>query len=117
VIIASISDWHGIDHISQSPKAMIGVSLGLGMLGTGLAFILYYFIVQRLGALAAASVTYIPPVIALLIGIFVAGEPVHAMDLLAVTAILGGVYVLQTGRIAALKATEKAADSLKPRAA
>jgi len=67
-------------------------------LGTGVAYILYYFIVERLGAVVAASATYIPPVVALLIGIFVAGEPVHALDVLAIAAILGGVFVLQSGR-------------------
>jgi multidrug transporter EmrE-like cation transporter len=37
-------------------------------------------------------------VIALLIGVFVAGEPVHALDVIAIAAILGGVFVLQSGR-------------------
>jgi drug/metabolite transporter (DMT)-like permease len=46
----------------------------------------------------ASAVTYIPPVIALLIGVFLAHEPVKAQDLIAVAAILGGVYILQTGR-------------------
>jgi drug/metabolite transporter (DMT)-like permease len=98
LVIAVVSDWSGIGRITQSPKAMLGVSLGLGLLGTGVAYILYYFIVEKLGAVVAASVTYIPPVIALLTGIFIAGEPVHGMDLLAIGAILGGVYLLQTGR-------------------
>jgi drug/metabolite transporter (DMT)-like permease len=98
VIIATVGDWSGIERITRSPKAMVGVSLGLGLLGTGVAYILYYFIVERLGAVVAASATYIPPVIALLIGVFVAGEPVHGMDLLAIAAILGGVYLLQMGR-------------------
>ncbi|MEQ7922550.1 DMT family transporter [Xanthomonas sp. WHRI 1810A] len=98
VVIAVVSDWSGIERITQSPKAMLGVSLGLGLLGTGVAYILYYFIVDRLGAVVAASVTYIPPVVALMIGILVAGEPMHGMDLLAIGAILAGVYLLQVGR-------------------
>jgi drug/metabolite transporter (DMT)-like permease len=98
LVIALISDWHGIGRITASPKAMLGVSVGLGLLGTGLAYILYYFIVERLGAIAAASVTYIPPIIALAIGVLLAAEPLQLMDLLAVAAILLGVYVLQTGR-------------------
>lgn len=98
IVIAVVSDWSGMGRITQSPKAMLGVSVGLGVLGTGIAYILYYFIVEKLGAVVAASATYIPPVVALLIGILVAGEPVHAMDLLAIGAILGGVYLLQMGR-------------------
>ena len=38
--------------------------------------------------------TYMPPVVALLIGLFV-GEPLRVMDLIAMSAILGGVYVIQ----------------------
>lgn len=98
LILLAVTDRTGMQHILDSPKALLGLSLGLGLSGTGVAFILYYFIVERLGAVVAASATYIPPVIALLIGILVAGEPLHALDILAVVAILGGVSLLQSGR-------------------
>ena len=42
--------------------------VGLGILGTGVAYVLYYFIVDHLGAVTASSATYIPPVVALGIG-------------------------------------------------
>jgi drug/metabolite transporter (DMT)-like permease len=98
VLMVAVTDWQGLGRIMDDPLTFFGVAVGLGLLGTGFAFILYYFIVQRLGALAAASATYIPPVVALLIGALWAHEPVDAMDLLAVAAILGGVYIVQTGR-------------------
>jgi drug/metabolite transporter (DMT)-like permease len=98
VVIAAVTDLQGIERIAEDARAFAGVSLGLGLLGTGLAYILYYFIVQRLGALAASAVTYIPPVVALLIGYFLVHEPVSAVDLVAVVAIIGGVYILQTGK-------------------
>jgi len=98
LVIAAFTDFHGMGRILEDRRAFIGVSVGLGLLGTGVAYVLYYYIVHRLGALAAASVTYIPPVVALLIGFFVANDPVHAIDLVAISAILAGVYVVQTGR-------------------
>ena len=64
-------------------------------LGTGIAYVLYYYLVRRMGAVQASTVRYLPPVVALLIGLFV-GEPLHAMDLIAMGEILGGVYVIQT---------------------
>ena len=85
-------------HITHDTRAAVGIVLGLGLLGTGVAYILYYFIVQRLGALAASSVTYIPPVVALAIGVLFAHEPIHSLDLLAMVCILGGVFLLQSGR-------------------
>jgi drug/metabolite transporter (DMT)-like permease len=98
VLIFLVSDLHGIERIATDHRATLGLVFGLGLTGTGLAYILYYFIVQQLGALVAAGVTYIPPVVALLIGCFLAGEPLHAIDLVATAAILVGVYVLQSGR-------------------
>lgn len=96
VLITLVTDMHGIAHISLDPVALAGVILGLGLAGTGVAYILYYYIVQRLGALAASGVTYIPPVVALLIGTLLVGEPIKLLDLLAMLLILGGVYVLQS---------------------
>jgi drug/metabolite transporter (DMT)-like permease len=43
-------------------------------------------------------VTYIPPVVALLMGLVFAGEPLKPLHLLAMACILGGVYLLQSGR-------------------
>jgi drug/metabolite transporter (DMT)-like permease len=55
-------------------------------------------IVGRLGAIAASGVTYLPPVVALVIGAAVVGEPVRVFDLVGMAAILTGVAVLQWGR-------------------
>lgn len=56
------------------PAALLGLVVGLGLLGTGIAFVIYYFLIARLGALKAASVYYIPPVVALAVGATFAGE-------------------------------------------
>ena len=69
--------------------------LGIGLTGTGIAYVLYKFIVQRMGAVQASTVTYLPPVVALLIGLLV-GEMLRVMDLIAMSTILLGVYVIQT---------------------
>ena len=60
--------------------------------------VLYYYIVQRMGAVQASAVTYLPPVVALLIGCLFVGEPLRATDLIATCAILGGVYAMQRSR-------------------
>ena len=92
------TDMDGIARIREDNVALTGLVLGLGLTGTGLAYVLYYFIVQQLGALKAAGVTYIPPVVALAIGSLLVHEPLHGRDLFAMLLILGGVYVLQTGK-------------------
>lgn len=99
LMLLAVVDLHGSSAILADHKAVIGLALGLGLMGTGVAYVLYYYIVQHLGALKAAGVTYIPPVIALCIGHLVAHETLQLTQLLAVALILAGVYVLQRGKV------------------
>jgi drug/metabolite transporter (DMT)-like permease len=95
VILALCTDFHGMGKILQSPHAAVGLAVGLGVLGTGLAYIIYYHIVEKFGAITASSVTYIPPVVALLIGVLLAGEPVRMSDYGATLLIFTGVFLLK----------------------
>jgi drug/metabolite transporter (DMT)-like permease len=95
IALIILVDMDGITAILSDATTFWGVVLGLGLLGTGVAFILYYIIVRHLGVLAASSVTYIPPVIALIIGWQFAGEPLTVIDVLALCSILGGIYLSQ----------------------
>jgi drug/metabolite transporter (DMT)-like permease len=97
VMLLLVTDMRGATRIFTDRHASLGLILGLGLTGTGVAYIIYYFIVQRLGAVAAAGVTYVPPVVALFIGVL-AGEPLRALDLVAIAAILLGVFILQWAR-------------------
>jgi drug/metabolite transporter (DMT)-like permease len=87
---------------------------GTGPLRDRLAYIFYYLIVDRLGAVAASGVTYIPPVVALVIGIVLAGEPVRGLDASATagnegTDSVGGTKCsVATGQCRALGATRRA---------
>jgi drug/metabolite transporter (DMT)-like permease len=91
-----VTDLDGIAAIIGDPRAMIGLVIGLGILGTGVAYILYYFIVDHLGAITASSATYIPPVVALAIGWLLVKEPLDILDAAAVLLILTGVAVLRS---------------------
>ena len=83
--------------LADDTRATVGLVLGLGILGTGVAYILYYFIVDQLGAVTASSATYIPPVVALAIGWLLVDEPLDLWDAVAVLLILTGVVVLRSG--------------------
>ncbi len=105
-ILTVVTPYSGLSDVRQSAIALTGLILGLGLLGTGIAYVLYYYLVQRMGAVQASTVTYLPPVVALMIGLFV-GEPLRVMDLIAMGAILGGVYVIQTGSSAGRQPASK----------
>jgi drug/metabolite transporter (DMT)-like permease len=93
-----VTSLRGIEAVFNNTRAWIGIILGLGLCGTGLAYVIYYYIVDNLGAVAAAGVTYIPPVVALLIGVFLVGDTIHPLGYAAMILILSGVAVLQLGR-------------------
>jgi len=63
----------------------------LGLLGTGLAYVLNYQIIASDGATVASTVTYLLPVVAIILGVAVLGEPVSALALAGIALILAGV--------------------------
>ena len=95
MVLALVTDYRGIGHIFSSAHAAIGLIIGLGLLGTGLAYIIYYYIVEKLGAISASSVSYIPPVVALAIGALIVGEPIGLADYGAAILIIIGVILLK----------------------
>ena len=94
VILLLVTDLTGAAAIGDDVAAVVGLVVGLGMLGTGLAFILYYNIIDALGAVAAASVAYVPPVVALAIGFALVGEAISALEFAGAMLILIGVVLV-----------------------
>lgn len=60
--------------VSLTPTRVLAVVL-LGTLGTGLAYVLSYRVIAELGPTTASLVTYIIPVVAVVVGIVVLDEP------------------------------------------
>lgn len=96
IVLLITTDFDGINNINNNTVIFSFVTLGLGFLGTGIACIIYYFIIEQLGAVKAASVSYIAPVVALLIGSFIAMEPIGIVDYLAALMIIFGVVLLNS---------------------
>ncbi|WP_228198004.1 DMT family transporter [Poseidonibacter antarcticus] len=94
IILFLIVDFKGINNIWQDTHSFIGLVVGLGILGTGLAYILYYYMIEKLGVLKASSITYIPPVVALIIGFFIVGEDIKMIDFIATIFIFFGVFLI-----------------------
>ncbi|MGM8898337.1 MULTISPECIES: DMT family transporter [unclassified Psychrobacter] len=95
--LAVLIDFDGITHIATDAQALWGTVLGLGILGTGAAFLIYYFIIETLGSVRAAGATYIAPIVAVIIGAII-GEAITYVEIIALLLILGGVLLIQTGR-------------------
>ena len=63
----------------------------LGILGTGIAYVLNYQIITSEGATIASTVTYLLPVIAIVLGVLVLSESVTALTLAGIALVLAGV--------------------------
>jgi drug/metabolite transporter (DMT)-like permease len=78
----------GAPHISAASLASLVI---LGVLGTGVAYVLNYQIITSEGATVAATVTYLLPVVAIVLGVVVLGESVTITVLAGIALVLAGV--------------------------
>lgn len=71
--------------------------LALGAGGTGVAYLLYYRLIHDVGATTASMVTYVIPVVAVVLGVVVRDEPITA-NVVAGAAIVIAAVALAEGR-------------------
>jgi drug/metabolite transporter (DMT)-like permease len=70
----------------------------LGVLGTGIAYVLNYRLIADEGATAASTVTYLLPIVAVLLGLVILAEPASWNLAVGGAVVLAGV-ALSEGRI------------------
>jgi len=82
---------------SEAPPAKaVAAIVALGALSTGVAYLLYFTLIARVGASRAILVTYLVPAFALVYGTVILDEPVTVSALAGLVLILGGT-ALGTG--------------------
>ena len=77
------------------PMRAWGAAAMLGVLCTGVAYVLYYRLIVRVGAARASTVTYLVPLFALLWAFTLLDEPITAAMMIAGALILGSVAISQ----------------------
>ena len=96
LIVASILTMpfgiYGITESTWSMKAF-GANLAVGLGGTGIAYAAATTLVGSVGAVRASIVTYLIPVMAALLGVFVLGENLSFWELFGVIVLLGGAWL------------------------
>ncbi len=83
----------GLLVLPESPAAILSM-VWLGLLGTGVAFLLYFAIIGRWGATRATLITYVMPVVAIVLGFIVLGERLLPLELGGAVFIIGGVILV-----------------------
>lgn len=74
-------------HVTTESAAAIAV---LGIIGTGFAYVLNYQIITSDGATVASTVTYLLPVVAIVLGLLVLGESITATMPGGIALVLAG---------------------------
>ncbi|MBY0023880.1 MULTISPECIES: DMT family transporter [Paenibacillus] len=86
-----------------SVPGVLGSLIGLGVLGSGVAYILFNYMILRGSAEFASSVTYFVPVSAIVWGFLLLNEHIGWNVLTGLVLILGGVFMANQRRTAKLR--------------
>ena len=84
----------GFFEITHEPKVVtsLGFIAILGIVGTGLSNILFFKLIQMSSPVFASSVTYLIPVVAIMLGFFIMDETLSAIQGIGAFVVLLGVY-------------------------
>lgn len=66
---------------------------GLGIVGTGVAFVLMGHLVARVGSRRASFATYLIPVVALILGVVFRDEAVHLLSVIGIGLVIAGALL------------------------
>ncbi len=94
VLILIISGFFDVFEGTEQQLKSLGFVAILGLLGTALAMILFYRLIQSTGSMFASMVTYLMPVVSVFWG-FLVGEKISWIHLFGFGMILSGVYLTQ----------------------
>lgn len=99
VSIASIITWI-IALFTEQPMVFPQQSITwiaiawLGLLGTSIAYIIYFHLLHRIGPTRTSMITYIPPLVGVILGIFFLGEIFYWQALVGAILILSGITLV-----------------------
>ncbi|HET7489858.1 MAG TPA: EamA family transporter [Acidimicrobiales bacterium] len=82
---------------SPNPRQLLAVAV-LGVVGTGLAYVVNYRAIADVGSTKASLVTYLVPIVAVTVGVVFLDEPFHASLVVGGALVVAGMALVQ-GRI------------------
>lgn len=72
----------------------VAVVVWLGLLGSGLAYLAYFRILQRWGATRTSMVAYLLPIYGIALGALVLSEPISWTTILGTVLVIGGIAIV-----------------------
>ena len=77
----------------------VGALTALGVLGTGVSFVLFYTLIAEVGPTKSSLVAYVAPGFSVLYGVTLLGEPFGVATLAGLIMIVGGSWLTAEGRL------------------
>jgi len=109
VLLGTTVPWIGRQPITLSSSVVLSV-VALGVLSTGIAYVLNYRLIQDDGSTAASMTNYLTPVVAVLLGIAFVDERLTWNLIIGTAMILVGLWIAEHNS----DEREVASDALKP---
>jgi drug/metabolite transporter (DMT)-like permease len=69
--------------------------LALGILGTGVAYVVFYQLLAQVGSAIGSAVTYFSPVVGVILGVIILNEELHWYEPVGAAVLLFGAAVAQ----------------------
>ena len=104
VLLALVAPVVASDPTRLTPLVVVSVLL-LGAVGTGLAYLLFYRLISEVGSTSASMVTYLIPIVAVVLGVVVQSDPVTWNLFVGAAVVLVGA-AMAAGRLSLRPATE-----------
>jgi drug/metabolite transporter (DMT)-like permease len=83
--------------VRPAPEAVFAV-VWLGILGSALAYLIYFRLLRAWGPTRLSTVAYLLPLVGIVLGVVILGEAIDARILLGTALILGGVALVNSRR-------------------
>jgi drug/metabolite transporter (DMT)-like permease len=82
--------------VSPTPGAIVAV-IWLGLLGSGVAYLCYFTLLQHWGATRTSMVAYLLPVVGIFLGAIVLAEPVTLNRIGGTALVIAGIAIVNSG--------------------
>ncbi len=85
-----------VGNVNPAPEAIVAV-IWLGILGSGVAYLCYFTILAHWGATRTSMVAYLLPVVGIVLGAVVMGDPVTVNRIVGTGLIIAGIALVNSG--------------------
>lgn len=93
IIWIAVFATQGVPALPTHPLTWVAL-LWLGLLGSCIAYIMYYYLLHKIGPTRVSTTTYISPLVGVLLGILFLGEPFYWQSFVGAVLILSGIFIV-----------------------